>query len=169
MQLQIANNDGCSVGLVSPRQKAHKAVLREEAQVAVERQKRRSSAIRTMQADQSMAIASRRETVKSSIAPQTAWKVSSRQLFFRENIMPLTRFMDVNSAESPEAVNQVKIFLVLFLTEQSMSNVVVLLRSIKNRKDSWGRDSFGLILRYVHEHIRETHKVQIDTDYLRLT
>ncbi|EEC44241.1 predicted protein [Phaeodactylum tricornutum CCAP 1055/1] len=79
MQLQIANNDGCSVGLVSPRQKAHKAVLREEAQVAVERQKRRSSAIRTMQADQSMAIASRRETVKSSTAPQTAWKKVQRR------------------------------------------------------------------------------------------
>lgn len=59
--------------------------------------------------------------------------------FFRENILPLSTFLDEHDA-TDESLSMVKDFVRQFMDDHSWHEVVLLLRSIRNRGDSWSKD-----------------------------
>ena len=57
--------------------------------------------------------------------------------FYRENVAPLKAFLDENSPDIEEAIETVIAFLSQCVRERQLREVVVLIRSIRNRADKW--------------------------------
>ena len=57
--------------------------------------------------------------------------------FYRENVAPLKAFLDENSPDIEEAIETVIAFLSQCIRERQLREVVVLIRSIRNRADKW--------------------------------
>lgn len=98
--------------------------------------------------------------------PRRAIHVDPRA-FFRENILPLTVFMDENPEAEPEAVSFVVEFLCLCVTERGLCDVATLLRLIKNRGDAWSRDTLTAVVQAVNEKVEQKYGgARLDPEWL---
>lgn len=136
IQLQVANGDDCSIGYLSKKSKKHNRSGKRLGIAAVP--KAESLSVQsTLGGSDSEALyvsppAFRHETVDSD--------------FFRDNIKPLSVFMDRNDPTDDGAVMEVTKYLLLCLNEGRCSDVMVLLRSISHRNDDWRADAFERIM-----------------------
>ena len=86
--------------------------------------------------------------------------------FYSEDVAPLADFMDENREAPAEAVDQVVQFLCLCIKEGRMTDVVVLLRSIKNRRDAWKNHAYQEILSATVRTCREVEGCWLDVRYI---
>jgi DNA repair protein REV1 len=86
--------------------------------------------------------------------------------FFRNNILPLTVFMDENPEADREAVSFVVQFLCLCVTEHGLCDVARLLRAIKNRGDAWSCAALTFVMQAVNEKVEQIHGARLDREWL---
>jgi impB/mucB/samB family C-terminal domain len=67
------------------------------------------------------------------------YAVDSKSLF-EDDVYPLSLFMDENPSADADSLNRVTAFLLVCVNERRLGDLVVLLRSIRNRTDRWGDD-----------------------------
>ena len=146
MQLQVANNDEIFFGHRSPsstRKKRHQ--LREAGTITGHHDK--ASRPKDTNGSQKECRGEENEPVVRYRAPL----ISEQPSFYQENIAPLMHFMDANSEAEGEAVQTVLEFLHICVGEHRFSDAVKLLRSIKNRDDTWSGNAYQEILASVNE------------------
>lgn len=97
-------------------------------------------------------------------SPQT---VDHRALY-REDIAPLQQYLSESASSDMEAVERVGGFLAICAKEGRLQQVVVLLRSIKNRQDGWGGPIYSQILDRVDAIVQEQIGSQLDRTWLGL-
>jgi hypothetical protein len=92
--------------------------------------------------------------------------VTPRSLF-DEDVYPLSQFMDKHPAVEDEARDMVSTFLLTCVEERRLCDVVVLLRSIKNRHDQWSsREVFESILDQVSTAVQAVEGNQLDARWI---
>lgn len=164
MQLQVANADERVVGNLLPgrtdndnydRKKPSKPKTRSKAET-----RGRSPA-------KAAPLPPRR---KDSVPPVASVPVEivrvDASAFFRDNILPLTVFMDENADASDEAVSHVVQFLCLCVGEHGLDSVARLLRTIKNRGDNWSREPLTAVMRAVNRQVEQLHGAHLDVEWL---
>lgn len=157
IQLQVANNDGCSLGAKDPTSRTPstskgdvedpKTLFPEDSSVGP------YSAVTKMNG-----------TMERLTSP-TAANLSS--LFFRENVFPLMAFMDENPA-GDKATQTLVEFVTMFVEDHSLVDLGVLLRSFKNRNDGWGGDVFKSVRDFVVNLVKEKKGVTLDLQLMNL-
>jgi hypothetical protein len=167
MQLQVANGDDYVVGNIAryntsddrtDRKKARKPNARYNAETR--ERKFDKPAPRAKPAPRP--TLSEGEIIS---APRKAVRADPRA-FFRDNILPLTVFMDENPEADSEAVSFVVQFLSLWVTEHGLCDVARLLRAIKNRGDAWSRDILTSVVQAVNEKVEQIHGARLDPEWL---
>jgi hypothetical protein len=170
MQLQVANGDDYLVGNLArgktfddrtDRKKAWKPNVRDSAETR--ERKIEKPASRAKPAPRHTLSESDPQPIVS--VPRKAVRADPRA-FFRDNILPLTVFMDENPEAELEAVSFVVQFLCLCLTEHGLSDVARLLRVIKNRGDAWSRDTLTSVVQAVNEKVEQIHGARLDPEWL---
>ena len=89
-------------------------------------------------------------------------QVDSRD-FYLHNVLPLSQFLDENSP-SKAAVHKVAAFFDQLIEAYRLADAVILLRSIRNRGDSWSVDAFESIRREVDARVVHLTGLPICTD-----
>jgi hypothetical protein len=170
MQLQVANGDDYLVGNLArgktfddrtDRKKAWKPNVRDSAETR--ERKIEKPAPRAKPAPRPTLCEGDPPPV--IIVPRKAVRADPRA-FFRDNILPLTVFMDENPEADPEAVSFVIQFLCLCVTEHGLCDVARLLRVIKNRGDAWSRDTLTSVVQAVNENVEQIHGARLDPEWL---
>jgi hypothetical protein len=83
---------------------------------------------------------------------------------FDEDVYPLSLFMDEHPTADSEARDRVSTFLLTCAKERRLYDLVVLLRSIKNRSDHWSsRHVFESILDQVNEAVHALEGSRLDS------
>jgi hypothetical protein len=171
LQLQLANDDNRPIGLV-PRKSRYSSDLSSGKPVR--------SRIGSLASDQSKSLGTRlqEESITEFDAevivvdsdmddPAVPLHIMSKQSFYQENVKPLMIFMDENSSNNEEAVNQVLEFFHVVVTEEERHReAVVLLRSIKRRKDTWSGYPFNQILGEINSSMQRTFGYSLDCQML---
>lgn len=88
--------------------------------------------------------------------------------FYQDNIAPLHSFLDENSPDDEEAINQIMVFFTECSNQWRLCDVVTLLRSIRNRNDYWKDCAYSRILKHLDENTRELTGCNLDTSWLSL-
>ena len=86
--------------------------------------------------------------------------------FFRDNIIPLKVFLDENPETDQSTLSLVESFLCLCVKEWTLADIVVLLRSIKNRTDRWSGEAFHTLMAQVNKAIESKHGMRLDIDWV---
>ena len=143
VQLQVANNDTLSLGKHSSTKKASSRIVSKGNVRTKTDWKRRSAPSRTKPPPlnsvtrkippQETAVKENPETIVAFVTP-----LDERE-FFSENILPLSTFLDEYDV-TDESLAIVQDFVRQFISEYSWYEVVLLLRSIRNRSDDWSKD-----------------------------
>lgn len=137
IQLQVANNDTLSLGTHTPMKKKgngkrNSGALPRAKNVDKYPATKRVAAIR--------AEGGRNDTKKRKKAPKVSIPLyessMSDQEFFRENILPLSSFMDEHRV-SDESLALLRDFMTNFVKEYSWNEVALVIRSLQNRTDEW--------------------------------
>ncbi|CAB9502627.1 DNA polymerase IV [Seminavis robusta] len=81
--------------------------------------------------------------------------------WFHDNILPLKMFMDENSAGNSEALDQVVDFLCICVKEGRLQDAILLLRNIRNRRDSWCK-TFGHFFMTVDDMCEQVEGYRLD-------
>jgi len=141
VQLQVANDDQRKVGALSPENRSKRSTTTTRRRLNVssaEKPKRMSpAAARVKQKAREKVL----EPSPTPTATAETFALTDPCDFYRDNVQPLSVFMDENSDASIEAQQQVIEFLILCVTEHRLQDVVVLLRTLQNRSDAWGSSS----------------------------
>lgn len=98
--------------------------------------------------------------VSPAVAISTS--VVDRVAFFDKDIYPLTSFLDANPEADDEATKQVATFFVRCTGERLLTDVVILLRCVKSRKDRWGLVAYDSLLAVVNEAMEREKGVRLD-------
>lgn len=164
VQLQVANDDYRGLGALSPEKRSKKALpsarLKTDRASDRSQPKRRGSPVTVQHATPTKSC-DEEPTVFHVVATDT-------RHFFRDNVWPLCIFMDENPEAEKEATRQVTEFLCLCITETRLSDVVVLLRSIKDRNDLWSSLAFDSIFESVDRKVQECFRARLDKDWVLL-
>eukprot|EP00977_Amphora_coffeiformis_P002217 scaffold425_cov175-Amphora_coffeaeformis.AAC.76 len=143
VQLQVANNDTLSLGKHSPSKKVPRKIV---SNGNIRRQtdwKHRFASSRAKQPPPisgTRNILSQKISVKENPEPLVVFAPPlDEQEFFSENILPLSTFLDEHDVLD-ENLTVVQDFVRQFMDEYSWHEVVLLLRSIRNRSDDWSND-----------------------------
>ena len=167
IQLQIANNDQKELGSL---------LNRKSALFETDQQKKRrgrdakanslivtnTSAKRPQRAIQT--------NVTQEVEPATfQYDSMNPREFYLENILPLRRWMDFNSDASEGALDHVLSFLSICVEEDRLDDVVKLLRSIKNRRDTWNAAPFSVIVSRVDDMTYKSKGKRLDIEWLGLS
>mmetsp|Transcript_31155 Transcript_31155/g.47149 ORF Transcript_31155/g.47149 Transcript_31155/m.47149 type:complete len:131 (+) Transcript_31155:3-395(+) len=88
--------------------------------------------------------------------------------FYRDNIAPLHSFLDENSPDDEEAINQIIVFFAECSNQWRLCDVVTLLRSIRNRNDYWKDCAYSKILKHLDENTRALTGCNLDISWLSL-
>jgi hypothetical protein len=170
MQLQVANGDDYLVGNLArdktfddrtDRKKAWKPTTRD----SVETRERKFEKSGPRAKPTPRHTSSERDPQPVLSEPRKAVRADPRA-FFRDNILPLTVFMDENPEADPEAVSFVVQFLCLCVTEHGLSDVARLLRVLKNRGDAWSRETLTDVVQAVNEKVDQIHGARLDPEWL---
>jgi len=153
MQLQVANNEEIFSGLRSPGC-ARKKQRRSTATGSTPPVRDKASKARA-KVPQKQRQNFQDAIEEEALAAQYRGPLISEQpSFYQENIAPLKVFMDANPEANVEAVQKVREFLQICVTERRFSDAVKLLRSINTRGDAWSGDAYREILSSVNEETR---------------
>jgi len=149
VQLQVVNNDEQPVGLRPSRRKCPVAIKKKfkaaSPPVASRSPRPRRSSKNT--------VVSSAEPVGAPEAdelPVASCTVADRG-FYQENVVPMSLFMDENPSVPREAVDDVTEFLSLCVSERRVTDAIVLLRNIKNRRDAWTAKAYPELVRSVDD------------------
>lgn len=165
LQLQVANDDARDLGALSPEKRSGKAASTAHSKTygrsekSPPMQRRSSAAARSVPQKKTSDVAEERLPIY--VAP-----AKEARHFFRDNVQPLSIFMDDNPYAEEEATSQVVEFLCLCVTESRLSDVAVLLRSMKNRKDSWSSLAFDSIFTAVDKKVQEGFRASLDMEWV---
>jgi impB/mucB/samB family C-terminal domain len=92
--------------------------------------------------------------------------VDSKSLF-ENDVYPLSLFMDENPSADAESRNHVTAFLLVCANERRLGDLVVLLRSIRNRTDRWGD---GRVLQPITDQVNDAVEAiegsRLDMDWI---
>jgi hypothetical protein len=179
IKLQVVNDDDGPVGFLSPRKakpssgkKYHSTpanALKEDIQgiETHEHQPREdNSESESVEAVCAMACQVVTTDEKIDVASDEPLLEPPRNLY-EEDVLPLKLFLDENPTLNPEATVDVVEFLSICLREGRLRDVVILVRSIRNRQDDWSRKiqlkDIVESLDKVHFQVHGTH---LDIDWL---
>ena len=126
VQLQLANDDNLSLGKHPPHKSSHTKRFRNTSTTG--------SNFSSIGAKESCTAGYDHED--DNDLEETAAPCGDDADFFRENIFPLSKFLDENSVED-ESLDLLRSFIETFMAEYSWYHVVLLLRSIRRREDAW--------------------------------
>lgn len=157
MQLQLANNDNCSVGVIEKPKKNSK-------QSATSHMVSRSS---------------RPGTSSSLVAPIDAavakndglgediplFENTDPDVFFQDNLFPLSIFLDENQPNHGN-ISCVVDFFGACIMEDRLHELSLMLRSVKNREDEWKGRPFDQILDRVDDLLRRQLNRKLDRQWL---
>lgn len=167
MQLQVANDEDISTTFRSPpatRKKRRRSPLSKSPSPPFKEASKRRSPSNEAHAESGTPV-----TKEAPLAlPHQPTPLSKQPSFYQENIAPLQAFMDSNPEADKEAVEKVREFLLLCVSECRFSDVVKLLRSIKNRNDTWSGSAYQDIRAIVNEHVRKALGRPLDLQGLSL-
>ena len=144
VQLQVANDDQRKVGALSPEKRSKRSTTTTRRRFnasSAEKPKRMSPTVARVKQKAREKVVEPSPTPTPSSATAETFALTGPCDFYRDNVLPLSVFMDENSDASIEAQQQVIEFLILCVAEHRLQDVVVLLKSIQNRKDAWGSSS----------------------------
>jgi hypothetical protein len=162
VQLQVANDDSRGLGALSPEKRiknaGSSARLKTDRLSERAQPKRRTSPATVRNAARKNACEAEHNV--PGVAPTEALN------FFRDNVLPLSLFMDENTKANQEVTCHVVDFLCLCVDENRLSDVVVLLRSIKNRNDLWSSLAFHSIFESVDRKVQECFRVSLDREWV---
>lgn len=165
LQLQVANDDARGLGALSPEKKSRRAVSRSKidrgASEIPQTNRSRGSPSTTSSTPQNKKARDYSDQRSGSIHPAPG----SRH-FFRDNVRPLGIFMDEHPLANEDARARVVEFLCLCAMENRLSDVAVLLRCIKNRKDDWSSVAFDWIFHRVDQKVQECAGASLDRDWV---
>lgn len=154
MQLQVANNEELLSGYRSPSGSARKKLRRSSPlQRTSPVNTNKTSEAQSREGRQAVDSNDQRDGIEElPSAPSKVPILSELSNFYQENIAPLKAFMDANPDAEDAALQKVKGFLCLCVTERRFNDAVKLLRSIKNRDDAWSNNAYQEIREAVNEH-----------------
>jgi impB/mucB/samB family C-terminal domain len=89
-----------------------------------------------------------------------------RPNFVNDNILPLAAYLDRNAPENVDARRHVAKFLCICVSENRLSDTVVLLQYIKNRTDVWSSTGFESIFDIVNRQVRMCYRANLDKEWL---
>jgi hypothetical protein len=153
MQLQVANDEEIFSGYQSPEPGRKK--------------RRRSSPNARSSATDTKAVAN--QGLEEVARPQQLLiPLEPLASFYQENVVPLKIFMDTNPEADVDASSKVQEFLCICINERRFSDAVKLLRSIKNRNDSWSGNVYKDIAKSANEQTRSVLGRPLDLEGLGL-
>lgn len=153
MQLQVANDEEIFSGYQSPEPGRMK--------------RRRSSPNARSSATDTKAVA--KQGLEEVARPQQLLiPLEPPASFYQENVVPLKIFMDTNPEADVDASSKVQEFLCICINERRFSDAVKLLRSIKNRNDSWSGNVYKDIVKSANEQTRSVLGRPLDLEGLGL-
>jgi hypothetical protein len=85
--------------------------------------------------------------------------------FFRENILPLSTFLDEHAVVTEEALVLVQTFVLQFVDDYTWPEVTLLLRSIGNRKDAWSQqviETGGILYQQINDYFQQGTGARLD-------
>ncbi len=171
LQLQIANDDNRPIGILSRRSRyASDLSSGKPIRSRIENPASDLSNPHGTRLQEESAIDSDAEVivVDADMDDQAAsLEMLTKQSFYQENVKPLMIFMDENSSDNEEAVNQVlEFFHVVVAEEERHQEAVMLLRSIKRRKDTWNGYPYNRILDELNSSVQRTFGYSLDCQML---
>jgi impB/mucB/samB family C-terminal domain len=156
VQLQVANADLASLGALSPERKHGKTAFIARP-VTSDSTERRSPVSRQ----------SPIQITKSCAVELDRFRAADACHFFRNNVRPLTLFMDENTHACKDASKQVAEFLCVCVQEHRLDDTACLLRTIVNRSDEWGTSRvFDSIFKTVDEMVQTAYGFHLDKESL---
>lgn len=178
MQLQVANNDDCGLGMLSQHleQKAKASTCHKD-------QRPPNFSRRTNPSSNAHPLAGPPHPHKVCLpsqehSPQTNENNQHKEAmchpytsdlsndFYTENVAPLALFMDENKPSNEQSLYQVIDFLCICVKERRQYDVTLLLRNIRNRRDPWGGPAYGRIFSEVDDQCQEVEGVRFDRNSL---
>ena len=185
VQLQIANNDHQSLGttpaakrklapLVHPSERLQLKKPRKGIDKRGGRDGGKSSKNFGVSKRQQREPAEMMKDVQEEEATVAWSQLSSMTMihpreFYLQNTLPLRTWMDENSPDiTVDAIANVEAFLSVCVDEDRLSDVVKLLRSIKNRRDAWNGAPFTKIVAAVDNRILQSRGQRLDLEWLGL-
>jgi impB/mucB/samB family C-terminal domain len=95
-----------------------------------------------------------------------SYAIDSKSLF-EDDVYPLSLFMDENQSADAASLNRVTEFLLVCVNERRLGDVVVLLRTIRNRTDRWGdKQVLQSITDRVNDAVEATEGSRLDMDWV---
>jgi impB/mucB/samB family C-terminal domain len=166
LQLEIANSDSHGLGPLSPPSKTNRKedpLLPSKSFCATESPQASSSPIiNRISVDSKDNNAA--HSVVATAPPQSAHGTVD---FVRDNLRPLTQFLDAHTPVDVAAMQQVTDFLCLCVSQNRLSDAVQLLRSIQSRTDLWGTQGFDPLFDAVNHQVQLSFRASLDKDWLR--
>jgi hypothetical protein len=138
LKLQLANDDADLVGALSQRKpRARKEV----AQTTSSHHGREMSSVASIQERprQCDHVADDHDAEVEETETDT-YRSYDPIDFYHQNVKPLKVFLDENQSTDAEALGNTFKFLVTVLSEGRVRDVMVLLRSVRNRRDEWSEE-----------------------------
>ena len=151
LQLQVANEDNKPIGKLLPERDGRRAKV---APKTTSNEKSTTSGNRHAP----IVVDAGQAAITSDLLPSP-----EPGSFFRENILPLSIFMDENPVADEEAICHIGEFFSVCVNENRPSDVVIFLRTMKNRADNW---SHNKVLEPLLKIVEKSLGASIDKDWL---
>lgn len=180
MQLQVANNDTCLLGSLTPAGNTKRgrtsltsrkssnsggpALSKGRAQTQRNKASPSTGARRSLQ----LTVDTEDDKIinNGSVALEEATTPSD---FFQDTVEPLSLFMDENPPSNIDALNQVMDYLCLCVKEKRLYDAVLLLRNIRNRRDQWSSEfAYGHLCSSVDSECNDVEGYRLDWEGLGL-
>ncbi|GKY92379.1 hypothetical protein MPSEU_000208800 [Mayamaea pseudoterrestris] len=127
MQLQLANNDVCSIGVASNARKRLKFAA--------------TGLLNTRRGTPSPRSPCDNDAIDEvNYCAKPLFENVDQELFFREDLLPLNEFLDEHSPDV-DSIQSVRDFFGKIISEGRLRDASVLLRSVHNRGDDWSSSS----------------------------
>lgn len=158
VQLQVTNKDSLPLGKPTPRKKAPSRRAISRPGVSGNWRVSRPASVATSK--QQSSVRARKESQqrnrKSEMAGTDFEPPFDEQEFFHQNILPLSGFLD-ECGVSEENLDILKDFLQHFTSEYSWHEVVLLLRSVRHRRDEWSKSE---VIKSIFAQVNEKYQLE---------
>jgi hypothetical protein len=164
IQLQVANNDTLALGTHSATKKTRSVASSRPTKLDGKR-----APADTMKSPPRKGRV--RETLKRKAIEEDPQFGADRVRpmneteFFRQNILPLSSFLDDHAAVTEESLVMVQTFVLQFVDDYTWPEVTLLLRSIRNRRDAWSQQlQEGGLYQKINERFQHETGAELDMD-----
>ena len=166
LQLDIANDDSNGYGQASPikmSQKSHDfGRTTNHPDDETEKSVTKKNSI-----EQSIQLCNIDDGEDHDVMFQDTESVNVPPNFYRDDVLPLIAYMNENPEADMEAVQHVSEFLCLCVSENRLTDTVVLLQNIKFfGNNQWYNDGFESVFEIVDRHVNQYYLANLDKEWI---